>query len=524
MINQETAKGVFMGDGNSTEFSVPFTFLANAAGEFGKKYQIKVFLTDPLGAQTLLNEDTDYEVEGQTLRLFEAPKENWRVIVVRDVPLSQPIQFWDEKWTQALDKLTMAQQMLAEQLERALLVPEGDTQNPGAQELVAQIRALYGEVTGLADEAKEQAQAALEAAVNAYEQAEKLYAHREDYTAGTAFGPYDGDLSTFDLNKKYLADANTLKVFVNGVLKIPAADYTEVINPDLAEKGNPYGQQVLFTPALQTGDNVTFMWGDTLTMPGGEVAQRAAEAAASAESSAQAALASVEEAQKRLDKFLPKQVGELYFSQSKWPEDNLGALPGWTGETVTDAHKNYPGLWNFVKKHPELCLEQSAYSQMLAEHGHVPFYVIDEVTGTLTLPIYRRFIAAVREDEKRGAFKDTMRPITGKLGRFFGNNNEAEGALEKEGFPNTYGNDGSGTWEAFKMKLNSANLGEHYNGEETQPAHAREYPWIVAFNITPNMVAANGGVVSMWSGTQTQYESRTNIPPTQLCLVYEEEE
>lgn len=521
MINQETAKGVFMGDGTSTEFNVPFTFLANAAGEFGKKYQLKVFLSDPLGAQTLLNEDTDYEVDGQTLRLFNAPKENWRVIVVRDVPLNQTAQFWDAKWTRAVDKLTMAQQMLAEKINRALLVPEGDEQNPGAQELVAQIRALYGEVTGLADEAKDQAQAALEAAVKAYEQAEKLYSHREDYTAGTADEPYTGDLSTFDLAGKYLADEKTLKVFVNGLLVGPLG-YTEVIDPSLAEKGNNYSKQVHFENPLNNGDNVTFLWGDTLTMPGGEVAQQAAQAAQQAQTSAQEAAASVQEAQNRLDKFLPKQVGELYFSQSKLAEDNLGALPGWTGETVTNAAVNYPGLWNFVKTHPELCLSKTQYQEMLETYGHVPFYVLDLENGSLVLPVYRRFIAAVHEDEARGAFADQMRPITG----FWGNkvdNGVTGGAIEEGDEYDGVGRFYKSDWRKT-LRLNSARLGEHYNGSETQPAHAREYPWIVAFNITPNLVAANGGVVSIWSGTKTQYESRTNIPATQLCLVYEEEE
>lgn len=531
MITNENSRAVYTGDGQSKQFTVPFSFFTNAAGVYGKKNQISVFVADADGAEKLLDEDKDYQVDGATVVLPEALPADKMLVILRDVPLTQDLDLLDgreikpEVLEKQLDKVTMALQEMHEKLSRAVVAGVNVEDDLTPTEMIAQIRGLYEDIKNWTDACSEEAKKAIDAAVSAYEQAEKLYASVEYYTAGTPALNYTGDLQTFKVLDAYKADGMTLKVFVNGMLKRrgETEDYVEIINPELSKGGDLYGDTVVFNTPLNTGDKLVFMFSDTLTMPGGEVAQAAALAAENAEKEADRAEKEADRAQACADTFIPRQVGQVYYSQSNRDEYNLGAVPGWTGETKTKAE--VPALWDFVQKHPERQISAQEYETMLAEKKTVPFYVVDGANQTLRLPIYSRFIGGVQDDGQIGAYTDTVRAFEGVFSSFDRQKStdapDCSGMFKVESRWSASVKGGNGDGWGTKVKMDSTLGGENFAGKETAPAHAREYPWIVAYNKIEGLLEYNGGVIRVKGYTEAQWNAMEEKPQNELSLIEE---
>lgn len=531
MITNENSRAVYTGDGQSKQFTVPFTFFTNAAGVYGKKNQLSVFVADKDGAEKLLDEDKDYQVDGATVVLPEALPTDKMLVVLRDVPLTQDLDLLDgreikpEVLEVQLDKVTMALQEMSEKLSRAVVAGVNVEEGLTPTELMAQIRALYNDIKSWTEECGTEAQKAIDAAVSAYEQAEKLYASVEYYTAGTPALNYTGDLQTFKMLDSYKADGMTLKVFVNGLLKRrgETEDYVEIINPDLQKGGDLYGDTIVFNAPLNLGDKLVFMFSDTLTMPGGEVAQAAALAAEEAQKQADRATTQADRAQACADTFIPRQVGQVYYSQSSLPEYNLGSVPGWTGETRNKSE--VPGLWEFVQKHPERQITNEAYEEMLAAKKTVPYYVVDNANQTLRLPMYTRFISGVDSDGKIGAETDKVRAFEGMFASFDRQKStdapDCSGMFKVESRWNASVKGGHEDGWGTKVKLDSTLGGEHFSGKETAPAHAREYPWIVAHNKIEGLLEYNGGVIRVKGYTEAQWNAMEEKPQNELSLIEE---
>lgn len=533
-LSNTTTKITYLGDGIVRRFDVPFPVLDKedlalyVSGPDGELVRVedgyavaadKTYVTFPQ------SEDTPALANGTKLTIMRQTR------ATQENDLIQQSVLHKESLERSLDKLTMLAQELIERQSRAVTVgPDEDPSGVSVGDLITQMRELYGQIKSTAEEAKGEAQKAIAAAVEAYEQAEKLYSSVEYYTAGTAALDYTGNLQTFKLYGSYKADGMTLKVFVNGLLKRRGLDYdyTETVNPELEQNGDDWGDTVIFNDPLTEGDAVVFMWGDTLTMPGGEVAQAAALSAETAEAQAQAAASSAAEAKQSAGSFIPKPVGEIYYSQSAASADNPGAVPAWTGQVIANVSQTWPALLAFVKAHPERQLSASEYTALLADKKQCPFYVLDEAADTLKLPTYSRFIASVREDGVAGAYTDTMRPIKGEVGGF--NTWIAQGGETSGAFYNKKtirGGDvrgGGGRDYSYQAAMDSGRLGEHFNGEETLPAHVREYPWIVAANSIEGLIKHNGGFITVKGYTKEAWAALTVKPTNELSLVEEEEE
>lgn len=529
MITTENSRAVYQGDGNTKEFSVPFTFFANAAGVFAKRYQISVFVADKDGAETELDEDKDYEVDGFTVRLPEPLPKEKMLVILRDVPLTQDLSLLAGREVKGevleahLDKFTMALQEMAEKLSRAVITGVNATEGLTATEMMSQIRNLYNDIKSWTQSCGEEAQKAIDAAVSAYEQAEKLYASVEYYDAGTPALNYTGDLQTFRVMESYKADGMTLKVFVNGLLKRRGTteDYMEIVNPDLELGGTEYGNTVVFNSPLNVGDKVVFMFSDTLTMPGGEVAQAAALAAENAQKEATRAKEEADRAESHANTFIPRQIGQIYYSQSNKDEYNLGAVPGWTGETKSKAE--VPGLWDFVQKHPERQISAQEYETMLAEKKTVPYYVVDNANQTLRLPMYTRFISGVDADGKIGAETDKVRAFEGLFTSFDRQSDEAkyEPPFKVESRWSSHVKSGHGDEWGTIVKMDMSLLGANFSGKETAPAHAREYPWIVCQTKLEGILEYNGGVIRVKGYTEAQWNAMEEKPQNELSLIEE---
>ena len=107
-------------------------------------------------------------------------------------------------------------------------------------------------------------------------------------------------------------------------------------------------------------------------------------------------------------------LGDLHYNKSNLAIDNPGAVPGWTGEYVTNANNVYPDLYTWLKtSHPELCVTRAKYDSDIIATDECKYFVIDEVSGSIRFPKYKYvapdypwiyvFNAAVPQSTTQGA-------------------------------------------------------------------------------------------------------------------------
>ena len=107
-------------------------------------------------------------------------------------------------------------------------------------------------------------------------------------------------------------------------------------------------------------------------------------------------------------------LGDLHYNKSNLAIDNPGAVPGWTGEYVTNANNVYPDLYTWLKtSHPELCVTRAQYDSDIIATDECKYFVIDEVAGSIRFPKYKYvapdypwiyvFNAAVPQSTAQGA-------------------------------------------------------------------------------------------------------------------------
>ena len=124
-IQSETSKVVYIGDGKTRLFPVPFYFFDNQINVYNN------FSNTPLrlNIDYLLTKPENQA--GGMVSIFTAPAEGTVITITRNVELKQLITFLEGEdfpatdFEHALDKLTMGLQQLHECVERAVLVPNG---------------------------------------------------------------------------------------------------------------------------------------------------------------------------------------------------------------------------------------------------------------------------------------------------------------------------------------------------------------------------------------------------------------
>jgi len=130
-VTSELSSVVYETDGVSVAFVVPFRFLHAS--------HLRVIETRD-GNETVLSPGAHYSVtgvnaeSGGTVTLHAAPPVGGKIVIVRDVPITQETHypkndpFPERAHEQALDKLTMIAQQLAEGLGRTIKLPaDGST-------------------------------------------------------------------------------------------------------------------------------------------------------------------------------------------------------------------------------------------------------------------------------------------------------------------------------------------------------------------------------------------------------------
>ena len=176
-------------------------------------------------------------------------------------------------------------------------------------------------------------------------------------------------------------------------------------------------------------------------------------------------------------------IGMVVLSQSNLATDNPGCLPLWTGEYYANASTLYPDFYAWVKNHPALCKTKAEYDSAITTYGECPYYVADEVSGSLRLPKLANYIKMANSTEgitQKGA---GLPNITGSIDPYVDMNRNWSGALEvnKTAPSNPAGTSGNGNGSHVMFDASKSNA--IYGASDTvQPAHTTLYPWVCAFN------------------------------------------
>ena len=206
---------------------------------------------------------------------------------------------------------------------------------------------------------------------------------------------------------------------------------------------------------------------------------KAAEASASASQASQSAIDAANSAASARG----LQIGTVYFSQSSLATDNPGGLPLWTGEYFSNASSLYPDFYTWVKSHTELCKSKTDYDAAISTYGECPYYVVDEVAGSLRLPKLVNYLKMANSTDGITQSGAGLPNITGSIDPYVDMNRNGSGAfsVNKTAPSNPVGTsgDGNGSHVMFDASKSNAIYGA---ADTVQPAHTTLYPWVYAFN------------------------------------------
>ena len=180
------------------------------------------------------------------------------------------------------------------------------------------------------------------------------------------------------------------------------------------------------------------------------------------------------------------QIGAVYFSQSSLATDNPGALPLWTGEYYSNASSLYPDFYNWVKSHTELCKSKTEYDAAISTYGECPYYVVDEVSGSLRLPKLVNYLKMANATDGITQAQAGLPNITG-TGLFWEDKEDQQNQLTGCFFVDTNkkNNLGSGRsdYDNVSVAMDASRSSAIYGKSSTvTPAHTTLYPWVYAFN------------------------------------------
>lgn len=176
-------------------------------------------------------------------------------------------------------------------------------------------------------------------------------------------------------------------------------------------------------------------------------------------------------------------IGAVYYSGFSTATQNPGALPLFTGETISNAEEIYPEFYAAILADTGLQCTSAEYESSLTTYGECAKYVIGG--GSLRLPLIKNYIKAANTAEGIKNIEAGLPNITGyasprKDG--YAGGGLAGGAFwltsdtESAGHPAT--ENGPGTRINFDASRSSAVYGK---SSTVTPASTTLYPWVVAY-------------------------------------------
>ena len=214
-------------------------------------------------------------------------------------------------------------------------------------------------------------------------------------------------------------------------------------------------------------------------------------------------------------------MGSVYFSQSSLTADNSIGLPLWTGEYYSNGSSLYPDFYAWVKSHTELCKTKTEYDAAISTYGECPYYVVDEVAGSLRLP---KLVNYLKMANTTGGITQSGAGLPNFTGSLTLNKQEidsASGAFSLTG-PATQGlfaANGSGHAGNYgTATLDPSQSSDIYGNSDTvTPAHTTLYPWVV---VNPDSASSSSQYILLSQiGTANgvaSLDGNTKIPFAQM--------
>ena len=189
-----------------------------------------------------------------------------------------------------------------------------------------------------------------------------------------------------------------------------------------------------------------------------------------------------------------KRIGEVFFSESSSAADNVGALPLFTGETISNADQIYPEFYAWVADHTGLQISSADYETAISTYGECPKYVIDTVNKTIRLPKLANYLKMANTTDgiaQAGAglpniyteiatrkYESGVGPVASVTGA---------GTFENDGYPvasNVYTAENRTSSYALQKSTVDASVGNsiYGNSNTVTPAHTTLFPWVCAYN------------------------------------------
>lgn len=181
-----------------------------------------------------------------------------------------------------------------------------------------------------------------------------------------------------------------------------------------------------------------------------------------------------------------RNVGDVYFSYSSSASDNVGGLPLFTGELISNADNVYPQFYTWLSTHPEVCTTEASWQSAISVYGECPKYVLNTQNRTVRLPLLKNYLKMANITngiEQAGA---GVPNITGNFygeGDFTFNNYHMSGAF-KEG-PSVQRRDPAhaDVHTYPSIAFDASRCSDVYGNSDTiTPAHFTLYPWVCVYN------------------------------------------
>ena len=191
---------------------------------------------------------------------------------------------------------------------------------------------------------------------------------------------------------------------------------------------------------------------------------------------------------------LGRNIGEVFFSESSSAADNVGALPLFTGETISNADELYPDFYQWVADHTGLQISAADYETALTTYGECPKYVIDTTNKTIRLPKLANYLKMANTTDgiaQAGAGLPNI--YTEISSRKFQHgvgviaNVTGAGTFENDGYPavsNVYSKENLSSSYSLQKSTIDASVGNsiYGNSNTVTPAHTTLFPWVCAYN------------------------------------------
>ena len=181
-------------------------------------------------------------------------------------------------------------------------------------------------------------------------------------------------------------------------------------------------------------------------------------------------------------------LGAIYFSSSSNADDNPGALPLWSGAYYTNAATLYPAFYAWVKSHTELCKSKTEYDAAISTYGECPYYVVDEVSGSLRLPKLVNYLKMANATDGITQAQAGLPNIEAQIttndsdgGVTSAATPTASGAFQFSDYTTRYRSGATGSGAPRNLIFNASRSSAVYGRSSTvTPAHTTVYPWVVS--------------------------------------------